>query len=149
MLVQVFIGKALMLFLKEIGLSIDTAKADSELAPFAEELENAVQTLQEVTRSLLGLAQEKGAEAFLADATLYLELFGIITIAWQWLRQGIAAQKALAGKVSKADTNFYQGKLFTLRYFFAYELPKIEGLSRRLMNQDGLTVDMQSDFFAD
>ncbi len=34
-------------------------------------------------------------EEFLADATLYLEFFGIIAMAWQWLIQGMAAQKAL------------------------------------------------------
>jgi hypothetical protein len=36
---------------------------------------------------------------------------------------------------------FYQGKYQTLVYFFHYELPKIEGLARRLMEGDGLTVE--------
>ncbi|MCP4756793.1 MAG: acyl-CoA dehydrogenase, partial [Proteobacteria bacterium] len=88
-------------------------------------------------------------EIFLADATLYLEFFGTITIAWQWLLQGLAVQEALKGKVSKTDANFYQGKMFTLRFFFGYELPKIEGLATRLADRDCPTVEMETDFFDD
>jgi hypothetical protein len=34
-----------------------------------------------------------------------------------------------------------------MRYFFAYELPRIEGLEKRLMSDDRPTVEMQPDFF--
>ncbi len=40
------------------------------------------------------------------------------------------------------DINFYEGKMFTLRYFFGYELPKTLGLAKRLMDDDRLTVEM-------
>ena len=36
----------------------------------------------------------------------------------------LAAAAALEGGPSQAEQNFYQGKLATMRYFFAYELPK-------------------------
>jgi butyryl-CoA dehydrogenase len=41
------------------------------------------------------------------------------------------------------------GRFFAVRYFFEYELPKIEGLAKRLMNSDGLTVEIKPDFFSD
>jgi butyryl-CoA dehydrogenase len=47
------------------------------------------------------------------------------------------------------EQNFYEGKLYTMRYFFGYELPKIEGLFKRLMTTDGLTVAMKSEYFQD
>jgi butyryl-CoA dehydrogenase len=97
----------------------------------------------------LEIAQSKGPELFLADATLYLELFGIITIARQWLRQGIAIQTALQNGAKKADLNFYRGKMFALNYFFGYELPKTLALSHRLMNNDALTVEMETAHFSD
>ncbi|HHE74194.1 MAG TPA: hypothetical protein ENL37_03795, partial [Desulfobacteraceae bacterium] len=53
------------------------------------------------------------------------------------------------GKLSKSETNFYQGKWFTFRYFFEYELPKAQGVIQRLKSQDALTVDMQPEFFND
>ena len=39
---------------------------------------------------------EGKVDIFLADATLYLEYTGIITIAWQWLLQATASETALA-----------------------------------------------------
>ena len=93
--------------------------------------------------------EKKGAEHFLADATLYLDFFGIVAIGWQWLLQGIAVQKALSNGAKKKDLNFYQGKMFALRFFFGYELPKTLGLAERLKQADGLTVDMRTELFND
>jgi len=95
----------------------------------------------------MGVAEKQGSELFLADATLYLEFFGIIVIAWQWLLQAVAASNAMKSGVSQGDSLFYQGKIFTCKYFFKYELPKIQGLSIRLRDSDGLTIDMKTEYF--
>ena len=63
--------------------------------------------------------------------------------------QAITAQKALEEDPIESERDFYTGKLYTCRYFFAYELPKIEGLARRLKDSDGLTVEMKEDYFID
>jgi len=39
--------------------------------------------------------------------------------------------------------------MYTLRYFFSYEVPKIEGLIHRLLESDGLTVEMKEAYFQD
>ena len=80
---------------------------------------------------------------------MYLEYFGIICIAWQWLLQGVSIHKALAGKVKKKDERFYRGKVATLQYFFEYELPKTLGLEARLRKNDGLTVSLTAEMFND
>lgn len=140
-------GKAAQLYLAEVRRAIRDAEGDAELKPFAEKLSAAVALLEKVTMHQFGVAAKEGPEMFLADATVYLEFFGIIAIAWQWLRQAAVAQKALACGPGEADTNFYQGKLAALRYFFGYELPKIQGLSDRLLNSDGLTVTIKNEYF--
>jgi butyryl-CoA dehydrogenase len=140
-------GKAGQLYLAEVRKAIATAQADTELKPLALELEKAVGSLESVTGHLAGIAMKGNPEMFLADATLYLEFFGIIAIAWQWLMQATVAKKALAGELLPGDVNFYNGKIYTYRYFFGYELPKIEGLAKRLTNGDGLTVEMKNDYF--
>ena len=142
-------GKAAQLYLAEVRKAIKEAEGDAELKPFVEKLTAAVAQLEKVTAHLFGIAAKEGPEMFLADATLYLEFFGIIAIGWQWLRQATAAKKALAKNPGEGDTNFYQGKLATCRYFFGYELPKIEGLAQRLQNGDGLTVIMKNEYFED
>jgi butyryl-CoA dehydrogenase len=142
-------GRAFLLYINELQNTITAARKYKELEKFAGELNQALTKLQEVTHHLISIAQKQGPEAFLADATLYLEFFGHVTIAWQWLLQGIAVQRALNNSAAKKDVNFYQGKMFTLRYFFAYELPKTLGLVKRLMDDDRLTLEMQTDYFND
>ena len=142
-------GKAFMLYLHEVEDAIEKTKESPLLAPYGRQLAELLERLKEVTTHLVGVEKEKGPEHFLADATLYLELFGIIAIGWQWLLQATAIEKALEGKCSKTDNNFYQGKLFAFRYFFGYELLKAEGLIKRLMHGDGVTVDMEAAFFTD
>lgn len=142
-------GQAFKFYLEEVGKVIAEAKKTEILKPYAQELEKALEKLQEVTKHLIGLSVQNKRELFLADATIYLEFFGIIAVAWQWLLQALSAEKALKKDLSEADNNFYTGKMFTFRYFFGYELPKIEGLAVRLQNSDGLTVAMKEDYFAD
>jgi len=142
-------GKAFAFYQQEVRSTIEQAKKQVALAPYERQLSQALEKLTGVTSRLLGIAEEQGAAVFLADATLYLEFFGIVSIAWQWLLQAIAIHNALEKKLLEAENNFYQGKLYTFRYFFSYELPKIEGLVERLMNSDGLTVTMRDEWFSD
>ncbi len=142
-------GKGFELVVQEFASAISDAENNDVLKPFASELAVEVERLKETTAYLAGVAVKKGAEPFLADATLYLEYFGNVVIAWQWLLQGIAAQKALAGKVKKKDEQFYEGKMYTLKYFYAYELPKCIALKSRLTSEDQPTVDVQATHFND
>lgn len=142
-------GRALVFFGEEVAKAIEQAKKVSDLETHAMALEDAMKKIQETTMHLIGVAQEKGPEAYLADAVVFLEFFGIIAISWQWLLQAIAAYKALENKVSQGDSNFYNGKLHAFRYFFRYELPKIQGLSQRLTDNDPVTLEMEPDFFND
>ncbi|MFO7666943.1 MAG: acyl-CoA dehydrogenase [Desulfobacterales bacterium] len=142
-------GRSFMLLITEIEKTIAMANEFPELRIFAQQLNNSQTKLQEVTGHLIQIFTDKGAEYFLADATLYLELFGIIVVAWQWLLQGIAVRKAQQNASNNKDIAFYQGKFIALRYFFGYELPKTLGLAERLQNGDGLTVDMTPELFND
>jgi butyryl-CoA dehydrogenase len=142
-------GQAFKLYLAEVRQAIQSARADAVLAPYAEKLSQALEQLEEITGHLLAEKNEKGVEFFLADATLYLEYFGIITIAWQWLLQGVTIQASMENGCKKKEATFYNGKLFTMKYFFEYELPKTAGLMERLKQCDGLTVEMDSKLFAD
>ncbi len=142
-------GKAFKLFLEESQKTIEAANGIKEINHLADALDKAIKQLTQVTMDLAKVMGGKGVEVYLADATLYLEAFGIIAIAWQWLAQAVVAQNALNGKAKSKDINFYKGKVVTAKYFFAYELPKISGLFQRLTDGDPLTVEMESSFFND
>jgi butyryl-CoA dehydrogenase len=139
-------GKAIQIFFEEVNKTMAEASNEASLQPFEEKLQKSLSNAQQATGYLLGLAGKGETEKFLADATLYLEMFGIITIAWQWLNQGIVAQQKL-NDAHEADQNFYQGKLATMRYFYEYELVKVDSLVKRLQSTDNVTIEMQSDWF--
>jgi alkylation response protein AidB-like acyl-CoA dehydrogenase len=139
-------GKAVQLLAEEIQKTIAEANQIIDLQPLATQLADALIQLNTLTRHLLAIIQTD-TEAALADATLYLELFGIVVIGWQWLRQATVASLALPGTQADDDQNFYQGKLATARYFFEYELVKIHALARRLKSENRVTVTMQSEWF--
>jgi butyryl-CoA dehydrogenase len=140
-------GKAGKLYFEQVRKAIANAETDKALKPFCVMLEAALGKLETVLAHLIGIAMEGKMELFLADAAVFLEFFSIIAIAWQWLLQANVAQKALADDPHSKDINFYQGKFHTCAYFFNYELPKIEGLAKRLQNSDGLTIAMKNEYF--
>ena len=138
-------GKAAQLFAAELAKTIEEATLYSELQPLIEQLQKASFKAQKVTAHLIGVAATN-TEVYLADATLYLEMIGIITIAWQWLRQAKVAQAALNNDQT-LDADFYQGKIKTAQYFYEYELVKVDGLAKCLLSSDNITIDMKSEWF--
>jgi len=142
-------GRAFDIYAEEVRQTISETASEERLRPYSETLEKALAQLEDVTGHLKRVAAAGNLELFLADATLYLELFGLVTIAWQWLRQGMFAFRGLDGASLDKERNFYKGKIYALRFFFAYELPKMKGLVERLMSSDGLTVEMDTAYFKD
>ncbi len=140
-------GRAFLLFLEELKKAIAAGHEIDECKDCAGLLAEAIKILQGITESLIGIARKGETEFFLADATLYLELFGIITIAWQWLLQATKASIALRSASNKKDDTFYKSKIHTCRYFFTYELPKIKGIAETLGKAEGLTLKMRPEWF--
>ena len=135
-------GQAVMLFGAELQDTIKQGMAHDALKPYAERLGGSLQKFSEVTMKLMGLAQKEAPEVFLMDATLYLENAGILCVAWQWLKQAIVVQEKLAAGQTGDELAFYEGKMYAFKYFFEYELPKSIGLTKRLMSDDRMTLEM-------
>ena len=105
-------------------------------------LARAAQQLGEITEHLGGVFRERGAEAYLADATLYLDYFGLVVVAWHWLRMGAVAQAKLDAGDGRFPEEFYRGKLAAMRYFFEYELVKTRGIAPRLLSERAVTLEL-------
>lgn len=115
-------GTGVDLLSARIAETIDRARTCPELAEAPHQLRAALDALRMATAAAVSCDH---ANLGLANATLYLDAFGHVVIAWLWLWQGLTASNALAAGVSSADERFYRGKLATCRYFFRYELPKV------------------------
>jgi butyryl-CoA dehydrogenase len=142
-------GKAFALYVREVEATIAQAKAYPQLGNQTAALENAVQLMKDLTAELLARKTQNSNEIFLADAVLYLEFMSQIAVAWQWLKLMTASVKALESDPAGQDKAFYQGKIYAGRYFFDYELIKINSLAIRLYSDDKVTVEMTREYFAD
>lgn len=141
-------GKAYQLAMEEVSKTIQEAEGIAELQAYAAQLKDAQKVFADVTDHLLAIKETGDREKFQADASLYLEMAGVLFVAWQWLLQAMVAFKALPTAID-VDKNFYQGKLVTCQYFFKYELPKLESLAKTLKSSDGLTVAIDAALFED
>jgi alkylation response protein AidB-like acyl-CoA dehydrogenase len=139
-------GRAAMLFLREVAQAMEAAAVYDELKRYALALDEELKTLQKVTRHLMGFALQGDQERFLADANLFMELFSLVAVGWQWLKQGTEAKKALlVGGHSQEDLHFYESKLLAMQYFFHYEIPKTQGLATRLLDPEVLTIARETE----
>jgi butyryl-CoA dehydrogenase len=129
-------GKAVQALVKLIQADIQKGLSNDKTKPYAEMLATELASLNQVTMHKLSKAAQP--DVFLADSTLYMELFGLIVVAWQWLKQGNVAAEALAN--SSSEQAFYQDKIHTMKFFFHYEVPKALGLTKRLLDDEILTI---------
>ncbi|MES2126296.1 MAG: acyl-CoA dehydrogenase [Pseudomonadota bacterium] len=111
------------------------ARADA-LRAYADQLAATWQRIAKVTQALYAVGDMNKT---LANASVYLEAVGHAVIAWMWLEQALVAH----GK----DGDFYKGKLQACRYFFHWELPKVQQQLDLLASIDTTTLDMQDAWF--
>jgi butyryl-CoA dehydrogenase len=142
-------GKSIQYLRSMIGITITDAKTHDDLKRYADQLENEVQRMGQVTSHLLQFALKGDNERFLADANLYMDLFSIITVGWQWLKQATVAKKEIiTNNPQGSELDFYESKVHTMKYWFHYEMPKTQGLATRLMDDEVLTITDKTEIFA-
>jgi len=132
-------GKNLTVWHTVILDDIKKALDLKELYPYAERLQKELSKFQEITKHIMHLTTESSAEVYLADATWYMESFGTLNLAWQWIKQGVKVQEKLLDTPNEV---FLKSKMVTLQYFFDYEIPRLNGLNERLLNTSRTTLPM-------
>lgn len=133
-------GRALQLLVEKMGITIREAINLDVLKPYAALLSEKIMLTQQVLEHLLSFTKEGDYERFLADASLFMEFTSTVVIAWQWLKQAVVAQQAIVTGSTTFSSDFYEGKLLTMKFYFKYELPKTTGLAESLMHADALTI---------
>lgn len=137
-------GKATMLLMQEVMKEISHAKQNELTKEYAQQLESKIAQLQQLTMHLVAVAQKEGVEAYLSDATLYLELMGILVMCWQWLKMGNVVTQKLT---TEPNNDFLLGKIKCIEYYFEYELPKTEALFSRLKSTKRTTINIKEEQF--
>jgi alkylation response protein AidB-like acyl-CoA dehydrogenase len=140
-------GAGMKLFNRAVTATVSKARAEPLTAEFAEPMEQALDTLNDVSRVLVAKLPQDPDRA-LANATIYLDLFGRTLASWIWLRQACVAARALDGELQSArEKDFYRGKVQAARYYFYWELPHT-GLQADLLRRfDAVPLEMKNTWF--
>ena len=136
-------GAATKILKGEMAETAKLAAEYPELKVYADELMTAFDHVQD---TIDAVAKAPEMSLGLANATLFLNAFGHVVIAWMWLQQAIAATRGKADG-SDADSAFYDGKLSATQFFFRYELPKIKADLDIVANLDSTCFDLTAEQF--
>ncbi len=130
-------GAGLALLRRTIDETIARASAVDALNEHAEALAAAADRLEAATRAAWSTASPDEA---LANATPYLQAFGHVVLAWIWLD---VAVRAVATPLDDAQ----RGRLAACRFFFHYELPKIDAWLGVVASRDDTCRTMSEAWF--
>ncbi len=108
-------GKGLTLLATKMNDTIMRAMHVPDLTDHAQALARALQRVGAATKAAWSTGNPTDA---LANATPYLQAFGHTVLAWIWLD--------VVQSLGSDEGNFNTGKRAAMRYFFHYELPKID-----------------------
>jgi len=135
-------GHGMRLLGARIGDTVDEARQSSEFAPLADKLAGEWGRLVALAKRIDAEITAGKREAVLADASLYLEAFGHVMVAWLWLLQALRA-----GAAPGLDDDFRRGTLQACRYFFAYELPKVAAWCDTVGRFEGIALHAKPAWF--
>jgi alkylation response protein AidB-like acyl-CoA dehydrogenase len=127
-------GAGFKLLAMRIAHTAERATGLSELAAPSQQLTGALQRLAAATQAAWSTGVPEEA---LANATPYLQAFGHVVLAWLWLDVAMAAQHSA----------LKPGKMAAMRYFFAYELPKIDAWLGVVASREPLLREMRDEWF--
>jgi alkylation response protein AidB-like acyl-CoA dehydrogenase len=140
-------GRAARAFAAELESTVARAAACTgegadELAAMGRQLAAGASRMFATVRRLHAVGD---LDATLANATVFLEAFGHVVVAWLWLEQAIVAHAGAAAR--PMDTDFYAGKRQAARFFFRWELPKVGPMLELLDTIDTTTLEMRDAWF--
>ncbi|MEQ1516817.1 MAG: acyl-CoA dehydrogenase [Usitatibacteraceae bacterium] len=136
-------GAAFKLLVSRIEATLQKADEDGDLTEWAGEVFTMLDHLVEATRALHAAGV---VEKTLANATIYLEAFGHVVMAWIWIEQALVATRA-AQLANAQHQDFYRGKLQACKYFIQWELPKVRPMLNLLEALDTTTLEMKDAWF--
>jgi hypothetical protein len=122
-------GRAVRAYFELVGTDIADAKSAGDPGGVAVALEPALADLQAATMWLAQHAMADPDNAG-AGAYAYMDLMGLVSLGWMWLKMAKASQRALSEGTD--DPAFHDAKLITARFYAQRELPLSTALRRKI-----------------
>jgi butyryl-CoA dehydrogenase len=129
-------GRGVHLLGARMRETADKAMVYADLAADAKALNTALQKVIAATQMAWSSGQPQEA---LANAVPYLQAFGHLVLAWIWLD--------VSASCKGAQTPAQTGRQAAAKYFFHYELPKIDAWLHVVSNRDMTCANLAEDAF--
>ena len=137
-------GRVFNLLLARMRKTVSKAANHKSIATFATQLDHAVAKLEASTHQAWG--SQEAAET-LANATPYLEAFGHTVVAWIWLDVAITVTGMLGAETSEKDEPMLLGLLQATRYFYDFELPRVDAWINPVAARNPVCREMKDEWF--
>ena len=135
-------GAVAMALLHTIAAECEGAPA--ELAFIVDPLGKAVHHGEAAVKALVEQAQAN-PEDMAGGAYAFMQLMGVLTLGWMWLRLATVAQAQLAA--GEGDAGFMQAKLATARFYAEQQLPLCSALRHRVKAGAGSMMALSPEQF--
>ena len=121
-------GRAIQSFFRLLSGEVAEASQIEALKPLLGEFSRAIGDLQAAT---MWLAQNAPADPDNAGAGAYayMELMGLVSLGWMWLKMAAASSRAL--EAGEGDRGFHETKIATALFFAERELPLANALQKK------------------
>jgi butyryl-CoA dehydrogenase len=139
-------GRGLKLLAARMTATAQQARQNPALADHAAHLQQALAQCERVTKAAWSTANPGEA---LANAVPYLQAFGHTVLAWIWLDVACASHKANAVETmtTSASKTRLAGLMGATRYFYHYELPKIQAWYNVVETRDMTCTNLPQEAF--
>jgi hypothetical protein len=140
-------GKAFSDFLKQVQLTIDTAKANEGLKKMATALEIAAGRLAAAAAALSKTVKSPQVKQAFAHAFPFLEAMGDVIMGWMRLWRAQVAANALTKGAKAKDQEFYKGQIKTSEFFLHTVLPCTQGKIESILQMCNAANEMEEPWF--
>ena len=138
-------GKAIMSFFELVKGFIKESESNEALkAEFLDPLKAASKDLQAAGMYFLQ-AGAKNPQHVLAGSYDFMHLFGHVSLGFMWARMARAAMEAL--ELGAEDTEYYETKIMTGRYYMSRQLPATGLHLARIMSGADPVMDLDAEGF--
>ena len=135
-------GAALQALQARVEATLAQASNIPALEEFVTSLKEALGDVVQTTMVLMQTAMKGEIDLYLANASVYLNLFGHTVLAWIWLEQAVALQR-----LDDTDATYKEGKMRACQYFYRWELPHTKTWAKLLQSLDETCLKMPTESF--
>ena len=136
-------GRGLALLASRINATIERAIQVPELAEYAHALGKALQQVGSATKAAWATGMPVDA---LANAVPYMQAFGHTVLAWIWLDVACTSLQSQSRNATKSIAA-HVGRMGATRYFYHYELPKIDAWLKVVTARDQTCAEFPEEAF--